>query len=134
MAIIRKGDKKAETELRDRAHSQRNFAEGITPEEQRVRSKKRHAAANTKISNKTGEAKTLSPRYRVKDYKEGGISGAAIAYVKAKETTVKSMPNLFTGVIEGGKLVKGGSGALERTLNNSRKNSNFAEGHNGARG
>ena len=133
MAIIRKGDKDAEKALREKAASERNFGPGITPEAQRVRSKKRREASTLKIDTATGNATTLSPHYNRKEYKGGGISGSAIAYANMKKTTVKSSPHMFTGVIEGGKLIKGGSGALERTLRFSSKRQNFAQGHDGAK-
>lgn len=116
MAIIRKGDTKAESELRNRAEDMVDYRRGITPSEQMVRTKQRKSARDVLIDPKTGRASDLSPRYKRREYRGGGISGAAIAHVRSEETTVRSNPSFFSGVIKAGKLVKGGSGPLERGL------------------
>jgi len=133
MAIIRKGDAEARRELRNKAATQRDFGSGITASQQRIRTKQRNAAENVKIDTTTGKATTLNSRYRTVEYKGGGISGAAISYQKNRTTSARNRPSLFTGVIESGKLVKGGNSALERNLKDARKNRNFTEGHDGAK-
>ena len=120
MAIIRKGDKKAEKELADRAYSMRDYGAAISPGTQAARTRKRKAAQNVVIDPKTKQATDLSRRYNRRPYTGGGISGAALDYVKRQRTTVKSAPHLFSGVIEKGQIVKGGNGPLQRSLDNKK--------------
>jgi hypothetical protein len=135
MAIIRKGDKEAENALRERARGKIDYGRDIEPSEQAVRTKKRKAAEMVKIDPKTGTATDKSPRYRDKDYRGGGMSGAAIAHVKRGKTTVKNNPSLFSGIIQSGELVKGGNGPLADKLRYARRRrERFAEGHDGAKG
>ena len=133
MAIIRKGDKEAEDALRKRANQQPPASE------RRVASRKKTAVDNMRI-NPDGTAKK-SYRWGDNDkpYAGGGVSGKAIAEIKddaywKRFTKNTRTPARMTGVIQSGKLVKGGNISLSNSLYRKKKQQEFDAGHDGAKG
>ena len=113
MAIIRKGDKEAEKELKRAAVTQRRAREKVSVNEK----EKAGRVMNTrgiKIDPKTKKAYRLglgNPVTKnaydiVRKPFSGPISGSSIGKASRQSTNVKK--SVGSGVVKGGKVVKGG--------------------------
>ena len=111
MAIIRKGDKKAEAKLRSRAIDQsarRINASDKTKTKAGLsfinKSKTAITSDPSKIMVSKGKDGKVTAKYHGEDF-EGPVSGGAIS--KKKSDVKRAVKRYGSGVIKGGKVVKG---------------------------
>jgi hypothetical protein len=118
MAIIRKGDKKAEGKLRLRASQEKldKIDRFIKTSEDTPAGKRARKVSTDK--GVTGASDAVFGNRRAKDM-DGPVSGSALAAKKAIKG--RSALRKGAGVIEKGKLIKGGSEALKNKLDDKAK-------------
>jgi hypothetical protein len=111
MAIIRKGDKKAERELQSRANAQsmKRFAASDSAKAKAglsfiSKDKTSITSDPSKIRVSKNESGKVSAEYRGKDF-TGPVSGSAIK--KSQERKKKTLQTMGAGVRQGGKVIKG---------------------------
>lgn len=111
MAIIRKGDKKAESKLRSRAIDQsvrRANASDKTTNKAGLsftnKSKTSITSDPSKIMVSKDKNGKVTAKYRGEDFK-GPVSGGAIS--QKKSDVKRAVKRYGSGVIKGGKVVKG---------------------------
>ena len=105
MAIIRKGDKEAERKLKERAKKENKFDTNFTTKDPRY----------IKVSKDEKTGKTTASG--LDGYRSGPVSGKSIAKAKqSKERIASARTRGGSGVIQSGKLVKGGNVELKDNL------------------
>lgn len=122
MAIIRKGDKEAEAKLKERAKAQNSGKKKTNNTSNDPSRIKVSATDKGKSKARTFDLDFSKERaVEFKEYKKP-VSGRAVADKRAeKKASTRLTPLVGSGVIEKGKLIKGGNSALKDSLDKKKK-------------